>query len=80
MGVAELTVKMSSSGRGSQHLECAQSQIRKQSAPEIVHNKATGKMLEFTLQADEIKSTCKTKKQQQQQKKTHFREWRMNVS
>lgn len=55
MGVAELIVKMSSSGRGSQHLVCAQSQTRKQSASEIVHNKAAGKMLEFTLQAKEIK-------------------------
>lgn len=69
--MAELTVKISSTSRGSQHLVCAQSQTRKQSAPEIVHNKVTGKMLKFPLQADEIKIRCK---------KTHFREWRMNVS
>lgn len=66
--MAELTVKMSSIGRGSQHLVCAQSQTRKQSVPEIVHNKAAGKVLKFPLQADEIKSTCKKKK------KPHFRE------
>lgn len=66
--MVELTGKMSSSGRGSQHLVCSQSQTRKQSAPEIVHNKAAGKMLEFTLQADEIKSTYKKK----QKPKTSF--------
>lgn len=70
--MVELTVKISSTSRGSQYLVCAQSQTRKQSAPEIVHNKVAGKMLKFPLQADEIKSRCK--------KKTHFREWRINVS